>query len=263
MILILIAILTIICFWVVAYLRFNDFQVPKKSLKSFKNVMVIFPHPDDESLSCAGTLNLLKRSGSSITLVVLTKGERGVEGALLTPSLKPARTKEMINSASYIGIDNLIIEDFGDGTLASKHDQIKEYLNKIIKKTQPDLIITYDKSGLYGHPDHMIVSEITTSLAITLLTNYALWYVSRPQKFYDQFKLPTYMAENKEFLKRRQLPTFRVRLGPYEVYAKIKSIYSHKSQHFAFTKNLPPLVPLWFMVSSQIDEYFHAVDVRK
>lgn len=255
--LVLLAIIMVVFTWILFGVYQYDQKVPTGSIKKHRRVLVIFPHPDDESLSCGGTIREFSRQGAHITLVVFTKGERGVEGALLTPKLKPIRTKEMEQSARSLGIKNLIQYDLGDGELDNKKDILYDSVNEILKKNNPDLVITYDLSGLYGHPDHIAVSEVVTNLIISQYKYITLWYISRSERMYKQMKLPVHMAKDKNFIRKRQLPTFKVNLSLYGIKAKVSSLMSHTSQHFAFKKSRPKFLPLWFIVSTQVTEYFY------
>lgn len=40
--------------------------------------------------------------------------------------------------------------------LIHKKNQLKEYIKNALEEIQPDLVITYDLAGLYGHPDHRV-----------------------------------------------------------------------------------------------------------
>src|SRR5262245_39086441 len=80
MILLLLALLIMLLFlfWITGFLLVTDFAVPPKKSVIFRRVLVIFPHADDEAVSCAGFLHRLSRTGSDITWLLLTKGERGI-----------------------------------------------------------------------------------------------------------------------------------------------------------------------------------------
>jgi LmbE family N-acetylglucosaminyl deacetylase len=59
----------------------RDFPLPSHSQGNFMHVgevLVLAPHPDDESLGCGGTLCLLSQAGAAVDVVFLTRGENGV-----------------------------------------------------------------------------------------------------------------------------------------------------------------------------------------
>ncbi|MDF2535869.1 MAG: hypothetical protein K0R18_2028 [Bacillales bacterium] len=127
-----------------------------------KRMMVIFPHPDDE-INIAGTvIKARKEEKARVTMVVLTKGEAGTTGGLVSQEeLGETRSKEGKHSSKIMGA-KLVQGAYPDGKLNEVgHAKLKEYLYQQIQRYQPTIILTYDdKIGLYGHPDHVLTSRI-------------------------------------------------------------------------------------------------------
>lgn len=268
---ILIAITTSIAtLWLLTFFALSDFSYPFIDISNIKKALLIFPHPDDEALTCGGLIKKLSQEGKEITYLCLTKGEKGQEGAIFDPKLAEIRSKELKKVAEILGITKLIHDDFGDGELPKKRKSLEKRIKEVIEEEKPDLVVTYDKSGLYGHPDHIVVSEIVTNIIVgeglsTLpmgrvknppLRKISLWYISFPPKFYRFTKLPLHMAENPKFLKRKTMPTHKLFTGSITL-TKIRSLYAHKSQLFAFRKSVPRFMPLWFVLSARMFEYYH------
>src|SRR5690242_11912946 len=107
----------IFCIWLAGFLLVNDFSVPRRDARAFKRVLVIFPHADDEAVTCGGFLHRLSTSGCAVTLVLLTKGERGTPDATVNLSLKNIRTQEAQRVTRILKISQSIQQDFGDGEL--------------------------------------------------------------------------------------------------------------------------------------------------
>src|SRR2546421_12713503 len=124
MVILLIILLVILLFWTTGFLLVTDFSVPLRDARQFKHVLVIFPHADDEASTCGGFLHHVSRGGSAVTLVILTKGERGTPNATLDVSLKDIRTREAQAVAAILGISRLIQEYFGDGDLHDKKQEL-------------------------------------------------------------------------------------------------------------------------------------------
>lgn len=125
-----------------------------------KTVMTFFPHPDDE-IAVGGTLLALKEAGHKIVLVCLTKGEAGPTGGLVDrEELAETRAGELKKVAEILGAQ-LELYDFPDSGLKEiPLDTLKDRAIEMIKKHQPDFVISYDsRVGLYGHPDHVITSK--------------------------------------------------------------------------------------------------------
>lgn len=254
LILILSAVLIV---WLVIFFLLTDFSYPNINTSVVKKVLLVFPHPDDEVLTCGALIKKCAIEKKQIIYLCLTKGEKGQEGATFNPKLAEIRSREANKVAKILGITKLILDDFGDGELKNKKNVIKKRIREIVQKEKPDLILTYDLSGLYGHEDHIVVSEIVTNL-VKNINKIKLWYVSFPPNFYRLTKLPTHMASDPEFVKRKTIPNLKFFVG-YDALTKIKALYTYKSQLFAFKKGTPKFVPLWFILSTRFFEYYHEV----
>ncbi len=257
----LVLLLIIFSLWLLLVFYSTETKIISCSLSGIKRALVIFPHPDDEALSCGGTIRLLQKQGAKVTLAVLTQGERGTKDGSASSELARIRAKEMRRSARILQVDTLFIENFGDGQLVRKQVQLRKYLDKLLKQTNPDLIITYDLSGLYGHEDHIAAAELVTDLyQKSWSTKARLWYVSLPQRIISRVKLPTHMAKDPQFSQRRKLPNLKVFVLSEQL-AKIRAFRAHKSQHEGFRSALPlrRIMPAEFFYSTRIYEYFYEV----
>ncbi|MBI2465211.1 PIG-L family deacetylase [Candidatus Shapirobacteria bacterium] len=244
-----------ICLWLVGFFKANDLSIPSRSPKNIRKILVILPHPDDESLTVSGLLNQF--SGESY-LLTLTHGGAGENASGQAGDLRQIREQELQKSADIIGIKHLINADFVDGSLTSDRNRLSNFIDNKINELQPDLVITYDLSGLYGHPDHVVVSEIVTALVKDKYSTTALWYTTLPQKLLSMINLPTHMATDQSFLEKRTTPNLKVYIDTSFI-TRIRSVYAHRSQFNSFRSGVPRLLPLWFAYSFQLFEYYHEV----
>lgn len=135
-------------------------------LSNFKNkkVLVIFPHPDDETVVAGGLIQRLIGFGAKVSVVSLTSGDQGkihIHGRGL--SLGEIRRHEFFKAVQRLGVTNYEIFNFPDGKLKDTkvwHPVIDDYIRHY------DLVITYDPSGVTGHPDHIALSLQLMKLAI-------------------------------------------------------------------------------------------------
>ena len=151
-----------------------------RSIRHFKNVLIVFPHANDETVTCGGTIRRLANEGATITLVLLTGGELGNPTGTLDLSLKATRRGEVECAASILGVIRVIQEYFRDGRLSGQLTEIKSALSRTMTYLDPDLIVTCDAAGLDGHPDHVACSEAVTEMRRLILPRAALWYVASP-----------------------------------------------------------------------------------
>lgn len=265
MILIIILTFIFLLIWLVFYILANDFSIPTKQLESHlskvKKVMIIFPHADDECLGAGGLMTQLARMGKKLYWVVLTKGERGTKDASVDENLKIIRTNEARAVAKIYNVRKLSQFDFGDNRLENNQSQVTLSLKREITAFSPDLIITYDQSGLYGHPDHIITSKVVTHLVNKYFSNTRLWYVSYPQKILNKISLPEHMANSEIFRKKRSFPTIKIHIGLIGLIKKIVALYSYRSQLGSFSASKPiKFIPLWFYIAIMPYEHFHEVN---
>lgn len=128
-----------------------------------RHVLVIFPHPDDETFSSAGTIASYIEAGIPVTYACLTLGQMGRN--LGNPpfatreSLPDYREKELEEAAKAIGITDLRKMGLRDKTVEFEpHDQMDDMIKKLIDETNPSLIISfYPKFAV--HPDHEATGE--------------------------------------------------------------------------------------------------------
>jgi LmbE family N-acetylglucosaminyl deacetylase len=242
------------------FLVVTDFSVPLRDVRQFRHVLVIFPHADDEAITCGGVLHHFSAGGSAVTLVLLTKGERGPRAAH-DGNLKDIRTREAQAVTAILGISRLIQEDFGDGELHHKKQELATFIAMTIEQEKPDLLITHDLTGIYGHADHITCSEIITELKKTRFQEVPLWYVTLPKRVLARVKAPEYVVTDPLFQEKRASPTHKIFIGA-SLFPKIKSWYTYKSQRASLTKGISKFVPLWFLwffLSMVLFEYFAEV----
>ena len=249
----------ILLLWAIGFLFFTDFSVPlQKDTRQFKHILVIFPHADDETITCGGSLHSMSLAGSSVTLVILTKGEKGTSDATFSVNLKEIRTREAQEVANILAVAKLIQKDFGDGELACKKQELTACIATIMEQEKPDLLITYDLAGFYGHTDHIACSEIITELKRNRFQEIPLWYVTFPKRVLAWVRTPEHMGIDPRFKAKRAFPTHKIFIGA-SVWPKIKAWYTYKSQLAALTQGTTKLIPLWFFLSMVLFEYFSEV----
>ena len=129
-------------------------------------LMVVFAHPDDEAFGVGGTLAKYAAEGCQVYLVTATRGEAGqiAEPDLATPANLPlVREQELRCACETYGIHPPRFLNYQDGQLTVVHQgQGVGKLVRIIRELRPDVLLTYDSHGIYGHYDHIAVHRWTT-----------------------------------------------------------------------------------------------------
>lgn len=128
------------------------------TIKKERQVLVVFPHPDDESFSSAGLIRLYRNMGVPVTYACLTLGEMGRN--LGNPpfatreSLPEIRRKELLNACKAMGIEDLRMMGLRDKTVEFEDDEkMVKLVRDLIDELNPSLIITF-LPGYSVHPDH-------------------------------------------------------------------------------------------------------------
>ncbi len=131
-------------------------------------LMCILAHPDDESLGLGSTLARYSAEGIETYLVTATRGERGWSGI---PAENPGyqamaklRTDELDSAARLLGIQEVSFLDYLDGDLDQADPA--EVIGKLVthlRRVRPHVVITFPPDGVYGHPDHIAISQLATS----------------------------------------------------------------------------------------------------
>jgi LmbE family N-acetylglucosaminyl deacetylase len=153
---------------------------------SGRTILAVFAHPDDESLSCGGTLARLADAGARVVLLCASRGESGSvsDQALVAASdLGRVRSEELREAARTLGIADVLIYDHPDGEL--RWEDVPELHAEIVAaivRYQPDGVITFAEDGLYWHLDHIGVHERTYTAVRSLGADAPpLYYVTMPK----------------------------------------------------------------------------------
>ena len=168
-----------------------------------KRLLLVHAHPDDETINNGVTMAKYAASGAQVTLVTCTRGEEGevlvTELANLASDkddklgehreveLKDAMAQLGINDFRFLGAPNkkwrdsgmmgTTQNDRGDVFWQADLDEASHELVKIILEIQPQVLITYDEFGGYGHPDHIKAHQV--AMRATELAAEQGWQVSK------------------------------------------------------------------------------------
>ncbi|WP_170318804.1 N-acetyl-1-D-myo-inositol-2-amino-2-deoxy-alpha-D-glucopyranoside deacetylase [Allorhizocola rhizosphaerae] len=155
-----------------------------------RSIMFVHAHPDDESIGTGATMAHYVATGARVTLVTCTLGE---EGEIHVPELARLeaaqadqlggyRLVELREACAALGVtDHRFLGGAGRyrdsgmmGTPANDHprcfwradlDEAAGYLIEVMKETRPQVLVTYDPNGFYGHPDHIQAHRVAMRAA--------------------------------------------------------------------------------------------------
>lgn len=144
-----------------------------------RSFLAVFAHPDDEAFGSGGSLTRYAASGVRVTLVCATRGEVGEisDPALATPETLPAvRERELRDAVRAMGFQDVRFLGYRDSGMAGTADnenpiafvnapaeQVIAQIVAIIREVQPQVVLTFDPNGGYGHPDHIAIHRHTVA----------------------------------------------------------------------------------------------------
>lgn len=126
----------------------------------------VFAHPDDEQI-LGGAFTKAVRQGATAYIVCATRGEAGQisDPALATPeTLGMVREQELRDAVAIYGWEPPILLDYRDGTL-SRVDcgELADTIVKEIRALRPQVLVTFEETGIYGHRDHIAIHHAATA----------------------------------------------------------------------------------------------------
>lgn len=162
-----------------------------------QRLLFVHAHPDDETLTCGITMAHHVARGDEVHVLTCTLGE---EGEVIPPELShleghpedalgPHRHAELSEALTRIGA-SLHVLGARPGTLSRYRDsgmagspaadrpdaftradlaEAAGLVADLIRRVRPDIVVTYDPEGGYGHPDHIQTHRVTRA-ALDLLT---------------------------------------------------------------------------------------------
>lgn len=160
-------------------------------VRTSKRLLLVHAHPDDETIGNGVTMAKYATAGAQVTLVTCTRGE---EGEVLVSDLAnlasdkddklgEQRIIELTNAMNELGIKDFRFLGAPDkkwrdsGMMGTpQNDRIDVFwqtdldeasleLVKIILEIKPQVLITYDEFGGYGHPDHIKAHRVAMRAA--------------------------------------------------------------------------------------------------
>jgi LmbE family N-acetylglucosaminyl deacetylase len=136
-----------------------------------KTILVSLAHPDDESFGMGGTIAHYTQRGADVYLICATRGESGdvadeyMEGYA---SKAEVREAELACAAQHLGFKDVFYLNYRDSGMegtpdnenpecfwAAPLDEAAERIVRYIRELKPDVVVTFDPSGGYLHPDHI------------------------------------------------------------------------------------------------------------
>lgn len=168
------------------------------------HVLFVHAHPDDETLATGALILALGEAGVRVSLLTATRGERGEVVPALRDAVGDAgaltrlRERELAHAVERLGIGDAhllgrgaaraagraerVYADSGmrwvtptfagpaadltpDALTAADPAEVTADILALLTATRPDLVVSYDDAGGYGHPDHVFIRATAVEAA--------------------------------------------------------------------------------------------------
>ncbi|MFL6238784.1 MAG: N-acetyl-1-D-myo-inositol-2-amino-2-deoxy-alpha-D-glucopyranoside deacetylase [Actinomycetes bacterium] len=150
-----------------------------------RRLLLVHAHPDDEAIATGATMAKYAAEGAHVTLITCTLGE---EGEIVVPDLAHLavdhqdelgqhRADELAAAMKALGVtDHRFLggpgrwrdsgmmgepsNDRPDSFWQADMDEATRELVAVVREVRPQVIVTYDENGAYGHPDHIRAHDV-------------------------------------------------------------------------------------------------------
>lgn len=189
-------------------------------------LLAIFAHPDDESFAVGGTLARYAAEGAKVSLLCATRGEAGIKGMAPEEAAR-VRKQELRAACAMLGVKEVRFLGYCDGELAKADPaEVTARMAQAMRELHPQVVITFGPDGISGHPDHVVVSRLTTAAFDAVAGEglvRRLYYVAPSPATEQGCGVPAGEAGE----------GVGIDIGPYRE-AKVRAMQCHRSQHQPF-----------------------------
>ena len=163
-----------------------------------RSILLVHAHPDDESIYNGAAICRYAETGAKVVLVTCTRGEEGAVQECCDERLRnlvssredrlgEERSAELAQACSILGLRDSDHFFLGDASQLSFRDSgmmgwrqndnptsfwqagidaAAAHLVEVIRTVRPNVLITYDSNGQYGHPDHIRTNQVAMRAAV-------------------------------------------------------------------------------------------------
>lgn len=223
-----------------------------------RRLLVLAPHPDDETFGCGALIARAVAAGDPVTVVVATDGSRSATSRRFGPDeIAALRRDELRTACGQLGVraDTIIELGYGDGTLAERLTELTADVSNLVKDLRPDIVLV--PCGQDQHPDHRALHDAAvTAVDGAVLLAYPIWAWHAAPIFLDArvtARLPLWAWSLRQAAVGRW---WRVPAGPH-LDQKRSAIDAYASQVSNYTGEadwsyLPPEFVAAFLASDEL-----------
>lgn len=149
-------------------------------MSSSKRMLLAFAHPDDESFGMGGTISKYVADGADVSLICTTNGDVGtipdhMQGQYNT--VAELRLAELACASQKLGFKHVFTFGYKDSGMMGSDtsndptcswqvwnnnpEEMIARVVKVIREIKPQVVVTFNRYGAYGHPDHIAIQRAT------------------------------------------------------------------------------------------------------
>lgn len=167
-----------------------------------RRMLLAFAHPDDESFGMGGAIAKYVAEGVEVSLICTTNGDAGTIPEAMRDgyeSIAALRLAELDCASAKLGFKEVFKLGYKDSGMMgaestndpacswavwqNQPERLISQIEDIIRQVQPQVVVTFNEYGGYGHPDHIAVQAATLA-AFNRVRENAADGAYRPQKLY-------------------------------------------------------------------------------
>lgn len=170
--------------------------------------MAVHAHPDDEATSTGGVLARYAAEGITTVLVTCTDGRCGDGPGGVKPgdpghdpeAVVAMRAAELTASCEALKVTHVETLGYADSGMMgwATNDlpgafwntpvaEAADRLAELIRRYRPDVVVTYDENGFYGHPDHIQAHRITMAAVERTGIPAKVYWTTVPRSAFQEF----------------------------------------------------------------------------
>ncbi|MGI8667232.1 MAG: PIG-L family deacetylase [Jatrophihabitans sp.] len=171
-------------------------------------LMAVHAHPDDEATGTGGVLARYAAEGIQTVLVTCTDGGCGDGPGGIKPddpahdraAVVALRQAELEESCAVLKVSHLELLNYADSGMmgwatndapgafwTTPVEEAAGKLAELIRQYQPDVVVTYDENGFYGHPDHIQAHRITMAAVAATGSAAKVYWTTAPRSMMAEF----------------------------------------------------------------------------
>jgi N-acetyl-1-D-myo-inositol-2-amino-2-deoxy-alpha-D-glucopyranoside deacetylase len=143
-----------------------------------RTLLAVHAHPDDETITTGGTLARYAAEGVRTVVVTCTRGDLGwvFDPSLVGQDVGTLRDRELDQACATLGVSRLARLGYSDSGMpgvpenqrpgaffAADLHQATDRLLSVLDEERPQVMLAYDETGGYGHPDHIKAHQVAVA----------------------------------------------------------------------------------------------------